>query len=145
LLTLEHARVRPHNAPTGPLPRYARAYKYKICYRPRYEQPPHPALRQQDDAVEPRARAIYDQAHVQRHRLRAGKVDWSVQSNGTAARALYRCSEQAGVVELNWTAVHEITKGATPSAAAEDGDSEPSQKHGLCLFGRVCVTRVAGQ
>lgn len=37
--------------------------------RARYEQPPHPALRQQDDAVEPRARAIYDQALVQRHRL----------------------------------------------------------------------------
>ena len=44
---------------------------------------------------------------------------------GTAARALYDCCEQAGVAELNWTAVHEITKGATPSATAEDGDSEP--------------------
>ncbi len=64
---------------------------------------------------------------------------------GTAARALYDYSELAGVVELNWTAVHEITKGATPSAAAEDGDLEPSQKHGLCLFGRVCLTRAAGQ
>ena len=40
---------------------------------------------------------------------------------GPAARALYECSEEAGVDELNWTAVHEILKQRAVKSAAPQG------------------------